>query len=58
MYPKKARNMEGRFMFIVNSGEHRQAVDIEMCVNEGAECTNQEDAPFGHTACRQEQNLK
>ena len=50
--------MEGKFLFIVNSGEHRQAVDIEICTNEGAECTNQEDAPFGHTACRQEQIFK
>ena len=25
VYPKKARNMEGRFLFIVNSGDHRQA---------------------------------
>ena len=78
--------MEGRFLFIVNSGEHRQAkimsiswwstpqlpmnplshhhhghrhqaVDIELCVDEGAECSNKDDAPFGHTACRQEQKL-
>ena len=47
--------MEGKFLFIVNSGEHRQAVDIEICTSEGVECTNQEDAPFGHTACRHEQ---
>jgi len=40
-------------MFIVNAGEHRQAVDIELCMNEGMECTNQEDAPSGQTACRQ-----
>ena len=29
-----------------------QAVDIELCMNEGMECTNQEDAPSGQTACR------
>lgn len=53
VFPKKAQNMAGNFMFIVNAGEHRQAVDIELCMNEGMECTNQEDAPSGQTACRQ-----
>ena len=41
-----------------NQDYHCQAVDIELCTEEGEECTNQDDAPFGHTACRQEQKLK
>ena len=71
--------MEGIFLFIVNSGEHRQAsvqsfhlyslhppgqsapyqaIDIELCTDEGGECSNKDDAPFGHTACRQEQTFQ
>jgi hypothetical protein len=54
VYPKKARNMEGNFVFILNDHEYKQAVDIEQCINEGEKCRTEGDAPtFGTTVCRQ-----
>jgi len=54
VYPKKARNTNGAFVFIVNDEQYRQAVDIEQCVGEGEVCENDSDAPsFGETVCRQ-----
>merc|ERR1719422_2657515 len=32
VYPKKAKNVEGAFVFIVNDEQYRQAVDIEQCL--------------------------
>lgn len=54
VYPKKARNVDGSFVFVVNDEQYRQAVEIEQCLDEGEECRNQDDAPsFGSTVCRQ-----
>jgi len=54
VYPKKARNVDGAFVFIVNDEEYKQAVDIEQCLGEGESCRNQDDAPsYGETVCRQ-----
>lgn len=54
MYPKKAKNVQGDFVFIVNDDLYRQAVDIEQCAGEGEPCRNDDDAPsFGTTVCRQ-----
>lgn len=54
VYPKKAKNVEGAFVFIVNDEQYRQAVDIEQCLGEGEPCRTDEDAPsFGTTVCRQ-----
>jgi len=54
VYPKKAKNVEGAFVFIVNDEQYRQAVDIEQCIGEGEPCRTDEDAPsFGTTVCRQ-----
>jgi len=54
VYPKKAKNVEGAFVFIVNDEQYRQAVDIEQCLGEGAPCRTDDDAPsFGTTVCRQ-----
>jgi len=54
VYPKKAKNVEGAFVFIVNDEQYRQAVDIEQCLGEGEPCRTDEDAPsFGETVCRQ-----
>jgi len=54
VYPKKARNNDGAFRFIVNDEQYRQAVDIEQCLNADKPCLTDEDAPsFGKTVCRQ-----
>ena len=34
--------------------DFHQAVDIEICTDAGSQCTNQDDAPSGQTACRQQ----
>jgi len=55
IYPRKARNVKGSFMFIMNQGEFRQAVEVEQCEDEGEECKTDGDAPStGTTVCRQE----
>lgn len=53
VYPKKAMNIEGEFVFIVNDDKYRQAVEIEQCLGEGEICRTQSDAPFSTTVCRQ-----
>ena len=53
VYPKKAKNIEGKFVFIVNDDQYRQSVEIEQCVNEGDPCQNDSDAPLPTTVCRQ-----
>ena len=35
VYPKKAVNIEGKYVFIVNDNKYRQAVSIEQCLGEG-----------------------
>jgi len=55
IYPRKARNSEGFYMFIVNQDTFRQAVEVEQCLDEGSECLTDSDAPSsGTTVCRQE----
>ena len=55
IYPRKAKNVKGSFMFIMNQGEFRQAVEVEQCEDEGRECRTDGDAPStGTTVCRQE----
>jgi len=53
VYPKKAKNIEGQFVFIVNDEKYRQSVEIEQCVSEGDPCQNDSDAPLPTTVCRQ-----
>jgi len=53
VYPKKAKNIEGKFVFIVNDERYRQSVEIEQCVSEGDPCQNDSDAPLPTTVCRQ-----
>merc|ERR1711953_478009 len=53
VYPKKAKNIEGKFVFIVNDDQYRQSVEIEQCVNEGDPCQNDSGAPLPTTVCRQ-----
>jgi len=53
VYPKKAKNIEGKFVFIVNDDQYRQSVEIEQCVSEGEPCQNDSDAPLPRTVCRQ-----
>merc|ERR1719431_930809 len=53
VYPKKAVNIEGKYVFIVNDKQYRQAVEIEQCLGEGEECLNDSDAPAPSTVCRQ-----
>merc|ERR1711997_301563 len=53
VYPKKAKNIEGKFVFIVNDDQYRQSVEIEQCVSEGDPCQNDSDAPLPTTVCRQ-----
>jgi len=53
VYPKKAKNIEGRFVFIVNDDQYRQSVEIEQCLSEGEICLNDSDSPLPTTVCRQ-----
>jgi len=54
IFPKKARNVKGEYVFIVNHGQYRQSVEIEQCENEGESCLTDNDAPYsGFTTCRQ-----
>merc|ERR1712232_919601 len=53
VYPKKAKNIEGKFVFIVNDEQYRQSVEIEQCISEGDPCQNDSDAPLPTTVCRQ-----
>ena len=54
VYPKKARNTKGQYVFIVNDSQYRQAVEIEKCLNEGEKCLTDDDAPVSRrTLCKQ-----
>jgi len=53
VYPKKAKNIEGKFVFIVNDEQYRQSVEIEQCLGEGEVCLTDSDAPLPTTVCRQ-----
>jgi len=53
VYPKKARNVNGAFVFIKNDEEYKQAVEIEQCLGEGEPCRTESDISFGSTVCRQ-----
>eukprot|EP00092_Neocalanus_flemingeri_P014283 GFUD01015404.1.p1 GENE.GFUD01015404.1~~GFUD01015404.1.p1 ORF type:complete len:510 (-),score=86.92 GFUD01015404.1:496-2025(-) len=54
VYPKKARNVKGQFLFIVNNSKYRQAVEIEQCLGEGENCLTDSDAPYPKaTVCKQ-----
>jgi len=54
VYPKKARNTKGQYMFIVNDNQYRQAVEIEKCLDEGQKCLTDDDAPVSRrTLCKQ-----
>jgi len=56
VYPKKAKNTNGKYLFIVNKEEYKQSVDIEQCEGEGQPCETDGDAPqmnVGSTVCRQ-----
>ena len=53
VYPKKAKNIAGKFVFIVNDEQYRQSVEIEQCVSEGDPCQNDSDSPLPTTVCRQ-----
>ena len=54
IFPTKARNVRGEYLFIVNDGQYTQSVEIEQCQDEGASCLTDQDAPFsGTTECRQ-----
>jgi len=54
VYPKKAKNSKGQFVFIVNDNQYRQAVEIEQCLNEDQTCLTDDDAPYSRsTLCKQ-----
>merc|ERR1712013_246796 len=54
VYPKKARNTKGQYVFIVNDSQYRQAVEIEKCLDEGEKCLTDDDAPVSRrTLCKQ-----
>ena len=55
VYPKKAQNVDGKYVFIVNDNNYRQAVDIEQCLGEGEPCLTESDNPTfdSETLCRQ-----
>jgi len=54
-FPRKARNVRGSYLFIMNQKEFRQAVEVEQCVSDGQQCATDSDAPSpGSTNCRQE----
>ena len=54
VFPTKARNIRGEYVYIVNDARYTQSVEIEQCVSEGSSCLTDHDAPFsGNTVCRQ-----
>ena len=54
IFPTKARNVKGEYLFIVNDAKYTQSVEIEQCEGEGEPCRTDSDAPFsGQTVCRQ-----
>ena len=54
IFPTKARNVKGEYLFIVNDAKYTQSVEIEQCEEEGEPCLTDSDAPFsGQTVCRQ-----
>jgi len=54
IFPQKAQNIRGEYLFIVNDGRYRQAVEIEQCESEGQTCLADNDAPSpGNTVCKQ-----
>jgi len=54
VYPKKARNTKGQYVFIVNDSKYRQAVEVEKCLYEGEKCLTDDDAPVSRrTLCKQ-----
>lgn len=54
VFPKKAQNSVGKFVFIVNHKQYRQGVEIEQCRAEGDLCKADDDAPLPKsTACKQ-----
>lgn len=54
IFPTKARNLRGEYLFIVNDAQYTQSVEIEQCQDEGSSCLTDQDAPFsGTTECRQ-----
>ena len=54
IFPKKAVNTRGEYVFIVNHDQYRQSVEIEQCQDDESECRTDEDAPFSRsTVCRQ-----
>ena len=54
IFPTKARNVKGEYLFIVNDAKYTQSVEIEQCQEEGEPCRTDRDAPFsGQTVCRQ-----
>lgn len=54
IFPTKARNVKGEYLFIVNDAKYTQSVEIEQCEGEGEPCRTDSDAPFsGQTVCKQ-----
>ena len=54
IFPTKAQNVKGDFLFIVNDARYRQSVEIEQCQAEGETCLTDTDAPYsGKTVCKQ-----
>ena len=58
IFPKKAVNTQGEYVFIVNDDQYRQSVEIEQCEEEGLHCNTDEDAPSSsNTVCRQKYTI-
>ena len=54
IFPRKAVNTHGEYVFIINDDQYQQAVEIEQCVEEDVECKTDGDAPVSrNTVCRQ-----
>ena len=58
IFPRKAVNTHGEYLFIINDDQYQQAVEIEQCQEEDAECKTDGDAPVSrNTVCRQKYSI-
>ena len=54
IFPRKAVNTHGEYLFIINDDQYQQAVEIEQCLEEDVECKTDSDAPVSrNTFCKQ-----
>ncbi|EZA51456.1 Protein spaetzle [Ooceraea biroi] len=54
IYPQSAKNKENQWLFVVNQDNLKQGIRIEVCMNDGQECSMIQDFAEGYkTSCKQ-----